>query len=86
MFVLFSYLKIKELGASITMESIERITREVVVLMGTYVPNLVAALVVLLVGWIVASIVVIYRTSRVHLRRRRVRSRHTGVGFGLKSN
>ena len=39
------------------MESIERITREVVVLMGTYVPNLVAALVVLLVGWIVASIV-----------------------------
>lgn len=39
------------------MESIERVAREAVVLVGAYVPNLIAALLILVVGWIAASII-----------------------------
>jgi hypothetical protein len=39
------------------MENLERMVRDATQLLGTYVPNLVAALLILVVGWIVASIV-----------------------------
>jgi len=39
------------------MENIERMLREATQLLGTYVPNIVAALLILVIGWVAASII-----------------------------